>query len=127
MEKTYIPALRFDWLIAFYDPLIRWTLREATFKTREAKIRTFKEIERVLKPGGELHVADFGKPQNSILRVLFYAVQFLDGFETTTDNVRGVLQALIAGAGFEAVERCDERATPLGTIALYAARRPEVM
>ena len=58
--------------------------------------------------------------------MLFYAVQFLDGFETTRDNVRGALPALIAGGGFEAVERCDEMATPLGTIALYAARRPEV-
>ena len=30
--QQYIPALRFDWLTNFYDPLIRWFLRESTFK-----------------------------------------------------------------------------------------------
>ena len=95
--------------------------------TSDSKVRTMHEVFRVLKPGGELHVADFGKPQNSIMRALFYLVQLLDGFETTRDNVRGALPALIAAAGFEAVERRDEIATPVGTITLYAARRPEVM
>ena len=42
MEKTYIPALRFDRLTAFYDPLIRWTLREATFKTEGRKVATLE-------------------------------------------------------------------------------------
>ncbi len=48
MEKTYIPALRFDRLTAFYDPLIRWTLREATFKTRLIRQAHLEEGHRVL-------------------------------------------------------------------------------
>ena len=26
-QDHYIPALRYDWLTALYDPLIRWGLR----------------------------------------------------------------------------------------------------
>lgn len=33
-QSNYIPALRFAWLTSLYDPLIRWTMREAVFKPR---------------------------------------------------------------------------------------------
>jgi len=31
-SKRYIPALSFRWLTPLYDPLLRWGMREATFK-----------------------------------------------------------------------------------------------
>ncbi len=40
-DKKYIPALRFGFLTPLYDPLLRWVMRELTFKRRlieEAKI-----------------------------------------------------------------------------------------
>ena len=37
--------------------------------SRENKILTMKEVQRVLKPGGEFHVADLGKPQNVLMRL----------------------------------------------------------
>jgi ubiquinone/menaquinone biosynthesis C-methylase UbiE len=49
--------------------------------TRENKERTLKEVFRVLRPSGELHVADYGKAQNKLMRVAFLLVQMLDGFE----------------------------------------------
>ncbi len=79
------------------------------------------EIRRVLKPAGTLLIADWGRPQNSLMRVLFGLVQLLDGFETTGDNVRGVLPALIHEAGFSAVEPIRDMATPLGTITMIQA------
>lgn len=214
-SNAYIPALRYAWLTSFYDPIVRWTTRESTFKsallaqanirpnnkildlgcgtatltiaikvacpdanvvgldgdsrileiaeqkaadagvkifldrgysyalpydvssfhrvvsslffhhlTTENKRRTFAEIERVLKPGGELHIADWGKAQNIVMRSLFFLVQFLDGFETTTDNVQGRLPALIKEGGFKDVRQTAELATPLGTISLYSAKKP---
>lgn len=190
----YIPALKYDWLTSFYDPLLRWMLRETTFKrqllnqaqikpghrvldlgcgtgtlallikraypqtevvgldgdpkalqiarnkaarnqlalafdkgfaqqlpypdhsfdrvlsslffhhlTRENKQKALHEAFRVLRLGGELHVADWGRPQNGLMRVAFLLVQLLDGFETTADNVNGKLPGLFTAAGFQDV------------------------
>lgn len=92
--------------------------------TRDAKLATLREVHRVLKPGGELHVADWGKAANPLMRALFVLVQLLDGFETTGDNVAGLLPAFMTEAGFTDVSGTRRFATPLGTIALYAARKP---
>lgn len=89
--------------------------------SKENKLRTFKEIYRVLKPGGELHVADWGKPNNYFMRVLFYFVQLLDGFETTRDNIQGSLPSLMDQAGFPKVSTTDSVDTLFGTMALYRA------
>ena len=214
-SNAYIPALSYAWLTAFYDPIVRWTTRESTFKsaliaqadiqpnykildlgcgtatltiaikvacpdvdvvgldgdsrileiaerksaeagvkisldqgysyalpydgssfhrvvsslffhhlTAENKRRTLTEIERILKPGGELHIADWGKAQNIFMRSMFFLVQLLDGFETTTDNVEGRLPKFIKEPGFRDVRQTAEFATPLGTISLYSAKKP---
>lgn len=42
MDNDYIPALRFKWLTPLYDPLLKWVMREETFKrklTRQANIQ----------------------------------------------------------------------------------------
>src|SRR6266498_4216430 len=33
-EKRYIPALGFRWLTPLYDPLLKWIMREETFKRK---------------------------------------------------------------------------------------------
>ena len=85
---------------------------------------TLSEIQRVLKPGGRLHVADWGRPADPLMAALFLSVRAFDGFEVTADNARGALPALFEDAGLEdAVERRRFR-TVLGTLSLYSARRP---
>ena len=93
--------------------------------TSEDKARTATELFRVLKPGGELHVADWGKPQNILMAAAFQLVRILDGFHVTSDNFRGLLPSHFERAGFEAVQTRKDFATILGTIALYSARKPE--
>src|ERR1043166_1029209 len=58
---------------------------------RDAKLATLREIRRVLKPRGELHVADWGKAANPLMRGAFFGIQLLDGFPNTADNVAGRL------------------------------------
>ncbi len=87
------------------------------------KERTFQEAYRVLKPNGEIHIADWGQPTNIIMRCLFYIVQLLDGFETTSDSVSGVLPELMRKAGFVDVAVNETISTPLGTITLYSAKK----
>ena len=92
--------------------------------TRQQKLEALKEIQRVLKPGGKLHLADWGRPLSALQRGLFFLVQCLDGFETTQDSVEGALPRLISEAGFVDVnsELCIP--TPLGTIQLFEATTP---
>jgi len=90
--------------------------------TRENKALTLKEIFRILKPRGELHIADFGKPQNALM----YLISLIIGrLEETSDNVKGLLPEMFRKAGFEQVEETTRYTTMFGTVALYKARKPE--
>ncbi len=63
------------------------------------KLCSLSSARRALKPGGELHIADWGRAHAPPMRFAFLGVQLLDGFETTTDNARGRLLELIQRAG----------------------------
>ncbi|MCX5847898.1 MAG: methyltransferase domain-containing protein [Deltaproteobacteria bacterium] len=211
-SSHYSYALHYKWLTRFYDPVVRWTCRESTFKSaliaqahiepgmrvldvgcgtgtlaimlkkaqpsavvkaldgsenilsiakskadsegvnisfvhgfsyelpfaagefdmvftsfffhhlnREDKLRTLKDVHRILKPSGKLHIADWGKQPNLFLRSAFLVVQMLDGFETTTDNIKGLLPEFIAQTGFENFAETRRVYTALGSVSLYSA------
>ncbi len=215
MATRYIPALRFDWLTRFYDPVLRATLKEEALKRRlveqvglrpghraldlgcgtatltimlaracpeadvvgldgdpralaigrgkvsragvkvelhegladaapfpassfdrvtssllfhhldaDGKRRALVRVRELLRPGGELHILDWGRAGSALMRAAFLSVQFLDGFRTTTDNVRGRLPALIAEAGFADVAETHRARTLFGTLSLFRAVRP---
>ncbi len=89
--------------------------------TRSDKRRTIAEIHRVLKPGGQLHVADWGRPGSFLMKMLFYSVRLLDGFATTRDNAQGRLPDLLEEGGFVGVAVRRELSTIFGTLALLSA------
>jgi ubiquinone/menaquinone biosynthesis C-methylase UbiE len=90
--------------------------------TTEEKMRTLVHARALLHPGGELHVHDWGKAQNPMMRLAFLAVQARDGFATTTDNVRGRLPKLMRVAQFREITE-TRRMTALGTMSMHRARR----
>lgn len=92
--------------------------------TRSEKIRTLKEMYRVLCPGGELHVADWGRPHNLLMRALAFSVRLGDSFARTADNIKGRLPTLFRDAGFEDISETARFATLFGTLSLYKACKP---
>lgn len=85
------------------------------------KRRALAEVARVLRPGGQLHIADSGRPATPLLRVIFFALQLIDGFEGTREHAAGRLPAFLHDAGFEDVRRYGRLRTPWGTLELLAA------
>ena len=109
------PAAHFDRVVSslFFHHL--------SWKNKE---RTAQELFRVLKPGAELHIADWGRATNALMRGLFLFVQLLDGFENTQDNVSGKLITLFEQTGFVEVSQRQTFGTVYGTLALYSAIKP---
>ena len=66
-------------------------------KTPE-KITTAGEVFRVLKPGGELHIIDFGKPHTWYGKLLG---PFLFKFEEANDNIAGSLPEIFGAPGLK--------------------------
>ncbi len=89
--------------------------------TTENKQRTFREVVRVLRSGGEFHVVDFGKPHNAYAHLVALVMQ---RFEEASDNVKGLLPEMFRQAGFDPVEETARYATIFGTLSLYWARKP---
>lgn len=88
------------------------------------KHRTLAAARAVLRPGGELHLADWGEPRGLFERLAFLGIQMVDGFGTTDDNARGLLVPFMWEAGFVDVEETHRVSTALGPIALYRAVNP---
>lgn len=91
--------------------------------TRENKLRTFAEVRRILKPGGQFHVADWGAPHNALMKLASQGIVLLDG-ATTRDNFAGRLPEFIQQAGFEAIEETQHFNSLFGTIRLHKAYKP---
>jgi len=88
--------------------------------TTEDKGRALCEAWRVLQPGGELHVLDFGPPQNAPAWLISLVFRRL---ERTVDNIAGRLPEMFRRAGFIAVEQTEQHMTILGTLALYQGHK----
>jgi len=88
------------------------------------KERTIAEVTRVLRPGGELHVADWGEPRSRPQKLGAVVIRRFDGDEPTRDNLAGRLPELFEAGGLADARERDRVAAPLGVVSLYSARRP---
>jgi len=87
----------------------------------EQKREAFRDALRLLRPGGALHVLDFGPPRTRVDRAL--SVLFHHG-ELLRDNVSGALPVWLREAGFSSVSELATLSTAFGCLMLIEARAP---
>jgi ubiquinone/menaquinone biosynthesis C-methylase UbiE len=85
------------------------------------KLRALRDVRRVLRPGGRLHIADWGRPHDPVMRTAFGVLQLIDGFAGTRDHAAGGLPALLHESGFARVERQARVRTGFGSLEVLEA------
>lgn len=88
--------------------------------TSEEKGSALRTLHGALKPGGELHVLDFGPPHNFLMSLVSAPFRYFDGHSRTDDNFSGRMPQVIAQAGFRDVQERGHRMTAFGTIVLWS-------
>ncbi|MBI2845313.1 MAG: methyltransferase domain-containing protein [Chloroflexi bacterium] len=88
----------------------------------QQKQLAFEEVFRVLKPRGELHILDFGKPHNFWGRVISLYMRL---HEEAADNISGLLPEMLRQEGFEHVSETVRFMTLFGTISVYRGQKPQ--
>lgn len=85
------------------------------------KRTVLSHLYRIIKPGGTLHIADFGKPKNLYTKTAFGLFRKFDGVENTSVNAEGLLPDFVKGGGFRDVEILQSFNTAFGTVDLLQA------
>jgi ubiquinone/menaquinone biosynthesis C-methylase UbiE len=90
--------------------------------TPAGKAAALRELRRVLRPGGTLHVVEWGRPSAFRVRPGFWLLRAVGGFVTTGDLAAGKLPGYLREAGFVGVG--EERLTDtwFGTLYRYGGR-----
>lgn len=87
---------------------------------RQDKLRSFREVLRVLKPRGTFRLLDFGRPFSFLTRM---QAAIMRNFEEAGDNFSGQLPALLREAAFPYAYEAEATTTIFGPIWLYDAAK----
>jgi ubiquinone/menaquinone biosynthesis C-methylase UbiE len=86
------------------------------------KVRAFKEVHRVLRPGGQFRILDFGRSFSALTRVQTFIMQNL---EEARDNFNGRILPILKEAGFDSASEGQHMNTVFGPIWFYDAVKAE--
>jgi ubiquinone/menaquinone biosynthesis C-methylase UbiE len=83
----------------------------------DSKFAALEESYRVLRPGGEIHIGDFGAPTGRVTRAISFLVELI-GREHVHEEFHGLLPRMVAGAGFDDVRQTGIFVTVFGVLRL---------
>jgi ubiquinone/menaquinone biosynthesis C-methylase UbiE len=92
----------------------------------DGKLRALNEARRVLRPGGRLAIADWGRPHDPVMRAAFFGLQLVDGFASTREHATGALPSLIEAAGFQPVLTLGRWRTFWGSLEVLTTSRSAI-
>lgn len=86
--------------------------------TTSNKLKAFQEVFRILKPGGEFHLLDFGKPTSTGMRLVSILIARL---EEAGDNIRGLIPTMLSQIGFSEIYESRHFNTIFGELIHFQA------
>jgi len=87
---------------------------------RKQREETLTSLHRILKPGGEIHIADFGIQRTLWTRLVTGLLKFIEPID---DNIKGFLPGYLRKVGFSAIQENGYFNTLFGTLSMYSAIR----
>jgi SAM-dependent methyltransferase len=92
--------------------------------TTDEKRRTLNRLRKLLRSGGQFHIADWGPPQNLLMQIAALPMRLPGGADRVATHLRGQLPGLIEQAGFDDVQQTGHAMTMFGTLGFIAAVAP---
>jgi ubiquinone/menaquinone biosynthesis C-methylase UbiE len=87
--------------------------------------RALGAAREALKPGGTIHVIDWGIPRGPLPRAGFPVLQMIDGKENTDPLGKGLLPRLLSEAKFSEPRKLHRFGTVWGSVEQYSATRAD--
>ncbi len=84
--------------------------------TAADKVRAFREVLRILRPGGRFHIVDFGRPFSLLTRL---QAALMKNLEEAADNFSGRIAPMLQETGFESVNEAERFNTIFGPVWFY--------
>lgn len=87
------------------------------------KTAGLKAMFEATRPGGHLHIADYCRQPDWLMRQLFRIIQMIDGKANTQANVEGAVENILATLSGSGVAPRSVVRTPTGTISLFRLQK----